>query len=75
MYRFDFEDEFTAIGGEEFFDQGICIIEWGEKIQNLLPKNYLKIEIIKDKEDENLRKIIFTPFGERYENLIKEVKE
>ena len=75
VYRFDFEDEFTAIGGEEFFDKGICIIEWGEKIQNLLPKNYLKINIEKDENDINLRKISFIPYGEKYENIIKEVLE
>lgn len=75
VYRFDFEDEFTAIGGEEFFDNGICIIEWGEKIKNLLPKNYLKINIEKDANDINLRKISFIPFGERYENIVKDVLE
>ena len=75
VYRFDFEDEFTAIGGEEFFDNGICIIEWGEKIKNLLPKNYLKINIEKDENDINSRKISFTSFGERYENIVKEVLE
>lgn len=73
VYRFDFEDEFTAIGGEEFFDKGICIIEWGEKIQNLLPKNYLKINIEKNDNDINTRIFSFIPYGEKYENLIKEV--
>ena len=75
VYRFDFEDEFTAMGGEEFFDNGICIIEWGEKIKNLLPKNYLKINIEKDANDINKRTISFIPFGERYENIVKEVLE
>ena len=70
VYRFDFEDEFTAIGGEEFFDQGICVIEWGEKIQNLLPPHYLKIKFLKDSEDESYRKIIFEPKGERYETIV-----
>ena len=75
VYRFDFEDEFTAIGGEEFFENGICIIEWGEKIKNLLPKNYLKINIEKDVDDINKRKISFMPIGEKYENIVKEVLE
>ncbi len=73
VYRLDFEEEFTAIGGEEFFDNGICIIEWGEKIKNLLPKEYLKINIEKDTTDNDLRKISFIPHGEKYENLVKEV--
>ncbi len=73
VYRFNNEDEFTAIGGEEFFDKGICIIEWGEKIKNLLPKNYLEIQIKKNDTSINLRNLSFIPHGEKYENLIKEV--
>lgn len=75
VYRLDFEDEFTALGGEEFFDNGICIIEWGEKIQNLLPKKYLKIIIEKDENNNSLRKITLEPYGEKYEKIVKEVLE
>ena len=31
-------DEFYAIGGEEYFSSGICIIEWGELIEDALPE-------------------------------------
>lgn len=70
VYRFDFEEEFLAIGGEEFYDKGICFIEWGEKIQNYLPHEYMKIEILKDTEDESKRTIQFTPSGSKYETLL-----
>ncbi|MBO5179001.1 MAG: tRNA (adenosine(37)-N6)-threonylcarbamoyltransferase complex ATPase subunit type 1 TsaE [Clostridia bacterium] len=73
VYRFEDEDEFTAIGGEEFFEKGICIIEWGERIRNLLPKQYLEIVIEHDKENENARNITFLPKGEKYENIAREV--
>ena len=73
VYRFDFEDEFTAIGGEEFYDKGICIIEWGEKIKNLLPQEYLEIEILRDNENSSFRHIVFKPVGKRYELLAEEV--
>lgn len=73
VYRFDFEEEFTAIGGEEFYDKGICIIEWGEKIKNLLPKEYLEIIITRNETDIFSRRITFNPIGEKYENLVKEV--
>ena len=55
VYRLDFEDEFTAIGGEEFFYQGICIIEWGELIEDALPKKYIKIDFSRNSENENER--------------------
>lgn len=67
VYRFDFEDEFAAIGGEEFFEKGICIIEWGEKIESYLPSEYLKISINKNTEDDNKRELIFTPVGNKYD--------
>ncbi len=75
VYRMDFEDEFTAIGGEEFFEQGICIIEWGEKIKNLLPKEYLEIKIERLDNEINSRNFSFLPHGEKYETIIKEVFE
>lgn len=73
VYRFEDEDEFTAIGGEEFFEKGICIIEWGEKIRSLLPTQYLEVIINHDESDINVRNITFLPRGERYESIVKEV--
>ena len=42
VYRLSDVEEFYAIGGEEYFSNGICIIEWGEIIKEALPKDYLK---------------------------------
>ena len=38
VYRLADIDEFSAIGGEEYFEKGACIIEWGELIEEILPK-------------------------------------
>ena len=38
VYRLEDSDEFYAIGGEEYFEKGICLIEWGELISDVLPK-------------------------------------
>lgn len=73
VYRFDFEDEFLAIGGEEFYDKGVCLIEWGEKIENYLPKEYIKILITKDTEDINKRIIKLTSVGQKYDTFLSEV--
>ena len=51
VYRLEDCDEFYAIGGEEYFSKGICIIEWGEIIEEVLPKHYIRIDIRKDEED------------------------
>ena len=71
VYRLVDEDEFYAIGGEEYFDKGITFMEWGETIKSVLPKEYLEIRIDKDENDENVRIINIVPHGEQYERIIK----
>ena len=58
VYRLADIDEFYAIGGEEYFSKGICIIEWGTIIQEALPEHYIKIDIQKDEENLDKRIII-----------------
>ena len=55
VYRLEDVDEFYAIGGEEYFSSGICLIEWGELIEEALPKKYIKISFKKDLNNENIR--------------------
>ena len=55
VYRLEDVSEFYAIGGEEYFSSGICIIEWGELIEEALPKNYIKISFEKDSSSDNVR--------------------
>ena len=65
VYRLEDVDEFYAIGGEEYFDKGICLIEWGEIIERILPERYLKIIFERDlSQGENLRKMIFETHGD-----------
>ena len=64
VYRLEDIDEFYAIGGDEYFQTGICIIEWGEKIEELLPKSYLKISFSRDFEDSDIRILNMECFGE-----------
>ncbi len=55
VYRLTDSDEFYAIGGDEYLNNGICIIEWGEIIEDILPNDYIKISFSKDSENENYR--------------------
>ena len=63
VYRLDDIDEFYAIGGDEYFANGICIVEWGEKIEEILPNSYLKISFSRDFEDSNNRILNIECFG------------
>ena len=56
VYRLSNEDEFYDIGGEEYFEKGICIIEWSKIIEDALPKN--RIEVTIEKISESQRKIM-----------------
>ena len=58
VYRLSDSSEFYAIGGDEYFDKGICLIEWGELILDSLPKNYIHIKFEKDENDFDKRRII-----------------
>ena len=71
VYRLSDVDEFFAIGGEEYLQNGICIIEWGELIESILPKNYLKISFSKDDTNDSIRILKFDTFGDRFDSYIK----
>ena len=70
VYRLEDVDEFYAIGGDEYFNSGISIIEWGELIKDALPKDYIEIVFHKDDNDENLRILDIYLHGNKYENII-----
>lgn len=55
VYRLEDSSEFYEIGGDEYFGNGICIIEWGELIKDALPQRYIHIIFEKDNNDENKR--------------------
>lgn len=69
VYRLDDIDEFYAIGGEEYFSTGICLIEWGDLIKDALPSDYIRICFEKDDSDENVRELKVETFGNKYDNL------
>lgn len=49
VYRIADPEEMYEIGYEDyFFSNGVCIIEWAQLIEELLPKEIHKIEIEKD---------------------------
>lgn len=58
VYRLKDSSEFYNIGGDEYFDKGICIIEWGDIIEDALPEKYTKITFERDNDNENYRNLI-----------------
>lgn len=70
VYRLADSSEFYAIGGEEYFDKGICFIEWGELIEDALPEQYLKIVFEKDSNLSDTRTLHFEAIGQKYEKIL-----
>lgn len=73
VYRLADMGEFYSIGGTEYFTNGICVIEWGELIEDILPQNYIKISFSKDENNDSIRYLDFKAYGKRLINVIKEL--
>lgn len=60
VYRIEDEDEMYAVGLDEYVNgEGVCLIEWAEKISDMLPRPLTRITIEKDlSKDLDYRKII-----------------
>ncbi|ASB90878.1 tRNA (adenosine(37)-N6)-threonylcarbamoyltransferase complex ATPase subunit type 1 TsaE [Bacillus sonorensis] len=72
VYRM--EDETEDLGLDEYFEgEGVCLVEWAHLIGEQLPEERLEIVIKRLGGDE--RQLVFTPKGNRYENLCREISE
>lgn len=77
LYHFDTYRVESALEAEELdlddmLSKGPLVIEWPERLLNILPeeKLWIKLEYI----DENLRKITFIPGGDRHTRLLEEFR-
>ncbi len=75
IYHFDFyrigsEDEIYGLGYEEYFyGNGICLIEWADRVQNFLPASRIEIymENMFEQEKEFSRNIKINIIGSKLE--------
>ncbi len=69
LYRLDDLMDVEYIGIHEYLNgDGVVVIEWADKMKNLLPVEYLEVYInIKDKEKRLLK---IRPHGKRYDNIV-----
>ncbi len=69
MYRIENDDEIYELGLSDYFiynpessiKQGVCVIEWAENIENIIPKKHIEISI--EKIDDTTRKINIERLG------------
>lgn len=66
VYRLDGTEDFINLGVDDMlYGDGVCIIEWSEKIMDELPKNTIILRIFP--QDDNSRKIEIENFNETIE--------
>ena len=63
LYRLNSHDDIIAAGLEEYFNPpGIAVIEWAERWEDTLPRQYRSVSI--ETLSENERKIVYEDLGD-----------
>ena len=74
LYRLNQPQDILSLGYEEYlYNTGVAVIEWADKLEYLLPKEFLKVELTF--KDESQRMMKFIPVGRRYNELMEKVHE
>jgi tRNA threonylcarbamoyladenosine biosynthesis protein TsaE len=69
-YRLENGQEAIAFGIEEYlYGDGVCVIEWYERIADILPAEWLKIRLAHAGDDE--RHLSFEASGARFDGLLE----
>jgi tRNA threonylcarbamoyladenosine biosynthesis protein TsaE len=62
LYRLERLEDIVALGLEDYFESdGICVVEWADRMGDLLPESH--IQVIITAEDESTRTIEVSPIG------------
>lgn len=70
LYRLVGDQDVADLGFEEYFyGTGVCLVEWAERLGCLLPEE--RLTVLFSYLDDNSRNISFEPYGERYEEIVK----
>lgn len=73
-YRLADSDEFLSIGGDEVLaGDRACLIEWADRIADVLPRDHLRIDI--EAVGETQREFRLTAAGARSEELLQLIRE
>ncbi|MGA7829007.1 MAG: tRNA (adenosine(37)-N6)-threonylcarbamoyltransferase complex ATPase subunit type 1 TsaE [Geobacteraceae bacterium] len=69
LYRLHGDGDIQELGFEEYFyGDGVCLVEWAERLDQELPEENLKI--VFSQLDDSSRRIDFLCNGSRYEKLL-----
>ncbi|NCO66517.1 MAG: tRNA (adenosine(37)-N6)-threonylcarbamoyltransferase complex ATPase subunit type 1 TsaE [Candidatus Aquicultor secundus] len=70
VYRLSSPEEMEELGFDEYFyGDGVSVVEWGDKIEELLPDVRLDIRLLRLVDDE-FRRIEVTPQGDVWQEKV-----
>lgn len=74
LYRLSDEDDVEAAGLLEYFEQqGVCVVEWPDRLGSLTPDSRLDIYI--EQEPLEARRFILTPRGDAWQQRMARIAE
>ena len=69
-YRLRGDAEFAELGAHEYFGgDGVCLIEWADRVPGCLPEEYLRATL--EVTGETSRRLTLKAVGERYRELVQ----
>ena len=75
LYHIDayrLEDIDQDLGFEEYVDgDGVCVIEWSNFIEDVLPEERLSINLTIS--DDDSRMLVFSAYGDKYEEVLEKL--
>lgn len=75
VYRLENEEDLFDLGYEDYFySDGVTIVEWGNKVEELLPLDRINVHIKKGQELEE-RIVSLSGEGSRFDEIMEELKE
>ena len=72
-YRLSGPAEAEELDVTTMLDDGPVVVEWAERIQKALPRDYLQVAMTYI--DENCRDLILSAHGLRYEQLLADIRK
>ena len=73
IYRLRQASDLLDLGADEYLNSnGICFIEWADRVAGLLPPDHLRIEIVAI--GETTREFCFSATGPKAQRLVEHVK-
>ena len=72
-YRLKDDDEFLALGPDEYFDSdGLSFVEWADRVEHLLPEERVEIEL--EVTGDTSRRVTLIGTSDKLDRVIEQIR-